>query len=69
MLILLAAMIGLGLYTVHLDQRIQAQFEGKRWSLPARVFARPLELYAGQSLTPAELERELGLLHYREGTG
>lgn len=63
----LGAVVGLGWHTVSLDQRIQAQFEGKRWSLPARVFARPLELYAGQSLTPEELERELGLLHYRQG--
>ena len=30
-----------------LDIHIRAQFEGKRWALPAKVYARPLELYAG----------------------
>ena len=41
------------------------QFEGRRWTLPAQVFAAPLELYAGLSLTPAELEEELHRLNYR----
>lgn len=53
------------LYTVYLDFEIRQQFEGKRWSLPARVFARPLELHPGLALGPEELERELSLLGYR----
>lgn len=67
---LLAALAGLGalvVYSIPLDQQIRAEFEGRRWALPARVFARPLELYAGLPLTQAALERELGLLHYRQG--
>lgn len=56
------------LYTAYLDFRVRDEFEGKRWSLPARVFARPLELYAGKALSPDELERELGLLHYRKAS-
>ncbi len=31
------------LYGVYLDQVVRVRFEGKRWSLPARVYARPLE--------------------------
>ncbi len=38
-------------YVVYLDYQVRHQFTGKRWSLPARVYARPLELYAGQQLT------------------
>ncbi|MGD8644606.1 MAG: penicillin-binding protein 1B, partial [Chromatiales bacterium] len=52
-------------YAVYLDFRVRHEFEGKRWSLPARVFARPLELYAGRVLSPGDLQRELQLLHYR----
>jgi penicillin-binding protein 1B len=54
-----------GLYVVYLDMRIQHSFEGQRWALPARVFARPLELYAGLPLSRAELLQELKLLRYR----
>lgn len=52
-------------YVVWLDHAVRHHFEGKRWALPARVFARPLELHAGQPLTPDALQRELELLHYR----
>jgi len=41
------------------------QFEGRRWTLPAQVYASPLELYAGVPLTLIELEHELQRLHYR----
>jgi penicillin-binding protein 1B len=63
------ALVGLLLaaaYTVYLDFTVRARFEGKRFELPARVFARPLELYPGLSLSPAELTTELSLLDYRE---
>lgn len=41
------------------------QFEGRRWTLPAQVYAAPLELYAGLPLTQAALEHELQRLHYQ----
>ena len=41
--LLLAGIAGLALYAVHLDRVIRDKFEGQRWALPARVFARPLE--------------------------
>ncbi|MCG5525481.1 penicillin-binding protein 1B [Ectothiorhodospira haloalkaliphila] len=63
----LGALVGLGGYTLHLDQQIRSQFEGKRWSLPARVFARPLEIYVGLDLDRETLEQELQLLHYHPG--
>lgn len=47
-----------------LDLDVRAKFEGKRWSLPARIYARPLDLYAGTRLDPAEFERELALSGY-----
>jgi penicillin-binding protein 1B len=53
------------LYVVYLDLLVTRQFEGRRWTLPAQVYAAPLELYAGLALSPAELEGELQRLHYR----
>ncbi|PIE82625.1 MAG: penicillin-binding protein 1B [Cardiobacteriales bacterium] len=37
---------------------------GALWAMPARVYARPLELYIGAKLTPEQLENELKLLGY-----
>ncbi|MDO9566800.1 MAG: penicillin-binding protein 1B [Candidatus Desulfaltia sp.] len=54
------------LYTVRMDVEIRRQFEGKRWALPARVFARPLEIHAGKDLDTQTLEKELRLLRYRK---
>ena len=53
-------------YVLKLDDHLRSQFEGKRWALPARVFARPLEMYVGKGLYPQDLEKELQLLHYRK---
>jgi penicillin-binding protein 1B len=55
-------------YVAWLDVRITTQFNGKRWSLPARVYARPLELYVGRVLTPAQFTSELLALKYRPVT-
>ena len=59
---LLAAGIG---YLWYWDHLVTKQFEGRRWTLPAQVYAAPLELYAGLELSPAELEHELQRLHYQ----
>ena len=53
-------------YVLKQDDKVTKQFEGKRWSLPARVFARPLELYEGKTLYARDLEKELHLLRYRK---
>ena len=52
-------------YTMQLDENVRSQFEGKRWELPARVFARPLDMYEGQQLYADHLEQEMKLLGYR----
>jgi len=52
-------------YIGWLDYQVYHQFEGRRWSLPARVYARPLELYAGLSLRPVQFNNELRALGYR----
>jgi len=51
---------------IYLDAWVTDKFEGKRWSLPAQVYARPLELYVGQQLPLADLRAELDMLGYRK---
>ena len=58
------ALIALMGWLVHLDRVITQQFEGRRWTLPARVYAEPMELYVGQSHTADTLEKELRRLGY-----
>ncbi len=52
----------------YLDALVTDKFEGRRWALPAKVYARPLELFAGQSLRADNLAHELKLLGYRESS-
>ncbi len=61
---LVALVIG-GSSLIYLDATVRAKFEGKRWALPAKVYARPLELYAGQPLLAEDLRLELKSLGYR----
>ena len=43
--LLLATLLAAG-YTLYLDVRVREEFEGRRFALPARIYARPLELHA-----------------------
>ena len=69
LLVGLIVAIAIGAYLVVLDREITGRFEGRRWSLPARVYAAPMALYAGLRSTPDELAMELRRLGYRETTG
>jgi penicillin-binding protein 1B len=60
-----AVLLVLTLWVFSLDRQIRQQFEGRRWTLPAKVYAQPLELYAGQALSADELQRELERLGYQ----
>ncbi len=42
----LVAVAGLAVY---LDAVVQEKFSGKRWTIPAKVYARPLELFLARS--------------------
>ena len=56
------------LYVIHLDRIVTRQFEGRRWTVPAQVFAAPLELYAGLPWSAQDVETELARLQYRPAT-
>nr|WP_245539060.1 penicillin-binding protein 1B [Thioflavicoccus mobilis] len=68
MLVALAAGLVAVVYGIHLDRVVRDKFEGKRWALPARVYAQPMELYVGRALTPGQLEAELERLNYHAVT-
>lgn len=66
--LILVGTIILGVWSLYLDKVVREKFEGKKWSLPARVYSRPLELYEGLPLTPVLFEKELEALGYRTAT-
>lgn len=55
---------GFALYLHQLDQEIQQRFSGNKWSLPARVYARPLELFIARAMQPDQLLQHLQSIGY-----
>ena len=65
---LLLSGIFLGLlvpWIVYLNYQVTTEFEGRKWDLPSRVYARALDMYPGASLPLADLRLELELSGYR----
>src|SRR5258706_16405828 len=62
----LLVMLAAAAYTLYLDWRVRDEFEGRRFSLPARIYARPLELHAGLRIPQSALEQELRALGYKD---
>ncbi len=68
-MLLLSIVLGtlfLGLYTLYLNGIIKEKFEGRRWAIPAKVYARSLELYPGVMVSANQFEKELQLAGYRK---
>src|SRR4029077_17932353 len=63
---LLVAAAALAAYALQLDVRVRNEFEGRRFALPARIYARPLEIHAGLRITQADVEDELRELGYKD---
>jgi penicillin-binding protein 1B len=61
----LVGLVVLAAFAVYLDAVVQEKFSGKRWTVPAKVYARPLELFVGQKLTKSDFLQELDALGYR----
>ena len=64
---LLAVLLAAAGFTLYLDFRVRSEFEGRRFALPARIFARPLELHAGLRIAQGDVADELREAGYREG--
>lgn len=67
--IALVVMALLAVWLVYLDAQVRERFDGHKWTLPAKVYARPLLLYPGQLLSPVQLESELRWSDYRFQAG
>ncbi|KZY45641.1 hypothetical protein A3732_09905 [Oleiphilus sp. HI0050] len=52
-------------WCIYLDAQVRYKFEGKRWALPAQVFARTLEIYNDKALNANNLLDELNMLGYQ----
>ena len=65
----LAALVLVVGVLAYFDSKVSASFLNHRWEVPAKVYARPLELYPGLPLQVDELDHELELLGYRTVAG
>lgn len=65
MKLLVVTMLIFFAWLIYLDAQVRYRFEGKRWAMPAQVYARALEIYQGRALNLDNLKRELDLLQYR----
>ncbi len=52
-------------YLGYLDYNVRKQFAGKRWAIPARVYASPVEIYKNYPLDLKTFESLLSQLNYR----
>lgn len=68
LIIILIGFIALGIYLIRLDNIVRERFEGQRWEIPAKVYARPLELYTQSDVTKTDILAELKLLNYKNST-
>ncbi|WP_129641486.1 penicillin-binding protein 1B [Peristeroidobacter agariperforans] len=59
------AAIAFTIWVFTLDRKVTSQFEGRRWTLPAQVYAQPTELYVGQTFSAETLEQDLQRLGYQ----
>ena len=55
-------------YVIYLDATIRSSFEGRKWQVPARVYARPMELFVGIELSLNDVVAELQSLGYSAGS-
>ncbi len=62
----LGLLLGLVIYLIYLDAKVTSKFEGRKWQIPAQIYAKPLILQQGLKITKAELVQELEFLNYRK---
>lgn len=60
------AFVAVCAYALYLGLAVTSEFDRREWDRPARVYAAPLELYAGRRLSVEDLIVELDRLGYRE---
>lgn len=64
--ILLLVALFLYAHKLERDYNLAEELDGSLWALPARVYARPMELYDGAKVSLADIENELNLLKFQK---
>ncbi len=64
-IILVLSVLGTGFWVAWLDFQVRDQFAGRKWALPAKVYAQPLEVFEGKALSQEDLRFELKALNYQ----
>lgn len=52
-------------YLGYIDYTVRKAFAGKPWSIPAKVYASPVDIYSGYKISLSQFERFLHQLNYR----
>ena len=65
LVVLVLCFVALAIYVMRLDSVVRTKFDGQRWEIPAKVYARPLELYVGSTVDAKSIKNELTLLGYK----
>jgi penicillin-binding protein 1B len=61
---LLWGLLGAATFFAWINYSVGREFDSLRWVVPARLYARPMELYEGATATPESLREMLELLGY-----
>ncbi|PJG43783.1 penicillin-binding protein [Acinetobacter tandoii] len=64
-ILVIGTFLAFSFYLIRLDNIVREKFEGKRWDIPAKVFARPLEIYTNAPVSQKDFNQELKLLGYK----
>lgn len=64
--LLIWCVLGGVVYWAWLDRKVVSAFNARKWELPARIYASPLELYRDFVIAPAVLTEALRVLGYRD---
>ncbi len=62
--LVISAFVAFSIYLIRLDNIVREKFEGQRWDIPAKVFARPMDLYINAPVSQTDFQEELKLLGY-----
>lgn len=66
---LLAGVVVTAIWCVWIDYQVRNDFKSLQWALPARVYARPIELYVGAPQNAVQLSDYLRSLGYVRSAG
>ncbi|RFS29290.1 penicillin-binding protein 1B [Acinetobacter sp. SWAC5] len=63
--LIIGMFVAMSVYLIRIDNIVRTKFEGQRWDIPAKVFARPLEIYTNAPVNQEDLSQELKMLGYK----